>query len=117
MSCSVLDITHKKDTTFDAWAFQIIVDEVDLDLTNCVIEMQLRTQPGQPVALSLTSVENAGITITEPTEGKFQINEQVIDIPAREYLYDIKITFPDGEVRRWIEGVFNVINVITIDNP
>lgn len=117
MSCSVLDITHKKDTTFDAWTLQIIIDDVNADLTGSVIEMQLRLQPGQPVALDLTSVGNAGITITDPLNGIFKINEQVIDIPAKEYMYDIKIIFPDGEIRRWIEGKFNIVNVITTDNP
>lgn len=113
MDCSLENIVHKKGTTFDAWALQIIIDDVNANLTGSVIEMQLRKEAGQPVALNLTSVGDAGITITEPTNGIFQINEQVIDIPAREYRYDIKITFADGEVRTWISGKFNIVNVIT----
>jgi hypothetical protein len=113
MSCQGENIIHKKGTTFYPWTLQIIIDDVNEDLTGAVIEMQLRKEAGQPVALNLTSVGNAGITITEPTNGIFQINEQIIDIPAREYRYDIKITLANGEVNNWVYGKFNVVNVIT----
>jgi hypothetical protein len=116
MSCANQNIVHQKGTTFDVWQFQIIIDDVNANLTGAVIEMQLRKEAGQPVALNLTSVGNAGITITDPTNGIFQINEQVIDIPARVYRYDIKITFSDGVVRTWVKGDFNIVNVITENN-
>lgn len=116
MSCSAENIVHKKGTTFDVWTLQIIIDEVNANLTGAVIEMQLRKEAGQPIALNLTSVGGDGITITEPLNGIFQIDEQIIDIPARVYHYDIKITFSNGVTRTWISGKFNVVNVITENN-
>jgi hypothetical protein len=113
MSCQGENIIHKKGTTFYPWTFQIIVDDVNENLTGSVIEMQLRKEAGQSVALNLTSVGNAGITIIDPINGTFQINEQIIDIPARVYQYDIKITLASGEVNTWISGKFNVVEVIT----
>lgn len=113
MSCQGENIVHKKGTTFYPWTLQIIVDNVEENLEGAVIEMQLRKEAGQPIALNLTSVGNAGITITDPTNGIFQINKQIIDIPARVYQYDIKITLASGEVNTLVYGKFNVVNVIT----
>lgn len=105
---SGLNFQHYKGDTFEAVNFQINENSSALDLTNCVIKMQLRKECGGVIALSLTSVANAGITITNASAGQFKINKQIINCDAGNYAYDIQITFPDGVVKSWITGNFNV---------
>ena len=57
--------------------------------------------------------QDNGITITDAENGKFQIDEQIINIAAGNYKYDIRITFSDGNVKTWIKGDFLVICNIT----
>jgi hypothetical protein len=44
--------------------------------------------------------------------GEFEINQQLIDIEAGTYVYDIEIKFADDTVKTWISGEF----LITCDN-
>ena len=58
------NFTHIKGDTFEAVNFALIKNSVVVNLTGATIRMQLRSECGGLVALSLTSVANAGITIT-----------------------------------------------------
>jgi hypothetical protein len=75
--------------------------------------MQLRKEYGGIPVLSLTSVASAGITITNASNGLFKINQQIIDICAFNYLYDIEIEFGDGTVKTYISGNFLIKNDVT----
>jgi len=97
-----LNIKHYQGTTFKEMPFAILVDGSPINLTGAVIRMRLRKEPKGVVFLDLTSVANAGITITAPTSGQFKINKQIIDIEPFNYYYDIKITFENGDVETWI---------------
>lgn len=108
-----LDFTHIKGDTFEAVNFQMLVNSVALDLTGCTLRMQLRKEYGGVVFLSLTSVANAGITITNASTGSFKINKQIINIDANNYIYDIELDKQNGDVKTYISGNFSVINDIT----
>ena len=108
-----LDFTHIKGDTFEAVNFQMIINSVALNLTGCTLRMQLKREYGGTVFLSLTSVANAGITITTPTSGLFKINKQVIDIDAHNYIYDIELIKADGTVKTYISGNFLITNDVT----
>jgi len=107
-----LNFTHIKADTFEAVNFEINVDTVPVDLSDTTIRMQLRKEYGGVVGLSLTSVGNAGITITDAANGLFRINQQIIDIPAFNYIYDIEFDF-DGVVKTYISGNFLIKNDVT----
>ena len=107
-----LNFQHIKADTFDEVAFQIKINDVEVDLSDTVIRMQLRKEYGGVVGLSLTSVGSAGITITDAANGLFKINTQIIDIPAFNYIYDIEFNF-DGEVKTYISGHFLIKNDVT----
>ena len=107
-----LNFTHIKADTFEAVNFEINVDDVPVDLSDTTIRMQLRKEYGGVVGLSLTSVANAGITITDAANGLFRINQQIIDIPAFNYIYDIEFNF-DGVVKTYISGNFLIKNDVT----
>jgi hypothetical protein len=110
---NTLNLSTKRGDTFAEVPFQINVNTVPLDLTGAVIRMQLRTDYGGDVYLELTSVDSNGITITNATNGEFKINETIIELEAFSYKYDIQITLSNGEVKTWIEGIFNVSNDVT----
>lgn len=101
-----LNFQHYKGDTFEEVAFRVKVNDVDLNLTNFVIRMQLRTECGGVVALSLTSVANAGLTIVNASQGQFKINKQIINIDAGNYKYDIEMKEADNDVYTWIKGDF-----------
>jgi hypothetical protein len=107
-----LNFQHIKSDTFEAVNFEINVDTIPVDLTDTTIRMQLRKEYGGVVGLSLTSVASAGITITDAVNGLFRINQQIINIPAFNYIYDIEFDF-DGIVKTYISGNFLILNDVT----
>lgn len=98
-----VNFTHKRGDTFYQTPINIKVNNVDLDLTDAVILMQLRKEPGGVIAFT------PDLTITDAEGGDFQIDEQIINIPACRYQYDIQITLADDTVITWISGLF-IIN-------
>lgn len=104
---STLNLITKKGDTFKRTDFQVIINENPLNLTNAEVKIQLRKQPGGIVYLEPL------ITIFDPTNGEFCIDEQIIDIEAYDYKYDIQITTENGEVNTWVSGLFTIINDIT----
>jgi len=104
-----LNFEHKKGDTFEAVNFEIKVDDVAIDLTDARIRMQLKKECAGKSYLSLTSLLNSGLTITDALLGKFKINKQVIDIESGKYIYDIEIKFADNSVKTWVNGEF-IIN-------
>lgn len=108
-----LNITALRGDTFKEYPFEILINSVPLDLTGVVIKIDLKKDACSLPALTLTSVESNGITITDALNGRFKINEQIINIPAFNYQYDIQITLADATVHTWVGGLFQVINTIT----
>lgn len=100
------NFTHIKGDTFEEVPFAIVKNNVVLSLTGAVIRMQLRAECGGLIALNLTSVASAGITITNAAGGLFKINKQIINIASGMYEYDLQITFADGSVKTWLSGNF-----------
>lgn len=86
--------------------YVITTTKVYIDITNCDILLQLRRGFSQPVALSMTV--GSGLTITSGSTGIFRIDNQIIDIPAFVYVYDIQITFPSGDIDTYISGTWTI---------
>lgn len=107
-----LNFTHKKGDTFYEVEFEIKKNDVAIDLSDSIIKMQVRKEYGGVVQLSFTSEDNDGITITDALEGKFKINQQIIDIPACNYIYDIQFNI-DGIIKTYVSGNFLVTNDVT----
>jgi len=107
------NFTHKRGDTFKEVNFAYLLNGSPINLTGATIKMQLRKECGGLVALNLTSVANAGITITNASGGLFKINKQIINIAEYDYLYDIQITFADSTVESYLDGVFTITCDIT----
>jgi len=104
---STLNFTTKRGDTFKRVDFQININTVPLDLTDGDVKIQLRKEAGGVVAFTPT------LTIFDPTNGEFCINEQIIDIQACNYRYDIQVTTEIGEVNTWVSGLFTITDDIT----
>lgn len=102
-----LDFVTKRGDTFDQVTFTINIDGVPLDLTGATIRMQLRKSAGAPVAFT------PELLIINAASGEFAIDEQIIDIHACVYKYDIEIELSSGEVKTWIYGNFTINDDIT----
>lgn len=102
-----------KGDTFEEVTFEVKINNVAVDLTDAIIKMQLRKSKCGVIGLSLTSEDNAGLTILNALNGLFCINKQIINIEAYNYVYDIQITFADGVVKTWISGNFQIIEDVT----
>ena len=105
-----------KGDTFDGVHFTLLVNTALVNLTGAVITMDLRlTKTGASVK-RFTSVNDADITIDSPgTLGVFEFNNQIIDVDAGQYFYDIQILFPDNTVKTYIEGRWTVTQDVTYE--
>jgi hypothetical protein len=105
---------HIKGDTFNGLSFTVTVNSVALPLAGASIKMELKLnkRPETPVVKTFSTVDNS-IVITEPSNGKFQIAKQVIDIPANIYVYDLEITLSGGDVHTYISGKWQILQDIT----
>ena len=108
-----LNFQNIKGDTFNEVTFELQLNNEPYSLEDAIIRMQLRKEYGGIPVLSLTSIDNAGITITNDVLGHFKINEQIINVCAFNYLYDIEIQFGDGTVKTYISGNFLIKNDVT----
>jgi hypothetical protein len=108
-----LNFQSIKGDTFNEVTFELLINEEPYSLVDAVIRMQLRKEYGGIPALSLTSVDNAGLTITNAINGLFKINKQIINICPYNYLYDIEIEFGDGSIKTYISGNFLIKSDVT----
>ena len=75
-----------------------------------LIGVTIELVTSQPVIRSLTSLNDAGITITDAVNGEFEINEQIISWTSGIYDYEIIFTFDGGRKRTYIVGTWQIIN-------
>jgi hypothetical protein len=102
---------HYKGDTFEGKVFSILINGTPANLNGASIKMDLRKNSKETTPLTLRLVTGSGITILG--NGSFQIDPQVIDIPAEEYVYDIQITFLSGDVKTWVGGTWKILQDIT----
>lgn len=108
-----MNFTHIKGDTFEAVNFEILINGSPIDLTNCVLRMQLRKEYGGVIIKSFTTIGGDGLTITNGTLGLFKINKQIIDVTAFSYLYDMELDYQNGDVKTYIKGNFTITNDVT----
>ena len=109
----ILNLIAQRGDTFDEVPFEILIDGDALDLTGAIIKMEVKKDACSSSVLSLTSVADAGITITNGLLGQFKINKQIINIKPCNYQYDIQIELAGGEIKTYVGGLFQVVKTIT----
>ena len=101
---------HTKGDTLDVKKFELVYDVNGdvVDLTNATIRIQFRKRNKYGKLAKEFSV-GSGITVTDATNGKFQIDQTNSFITEPDiYYYDIEITFPTGEITTVLYGTILV---------
>jgi hypothetical protein len=102
---------HYKGDTFEGKVFTITVNGSPAGLLGATIKMDLRKDKKETTPLTLRLSTESGITILG--EDSFQIDPQIIDIPAKEYVHDIEITYANGDIKTYIEGTWKILQDVT----
>jgi len=105
----------KKGDTFDGMQYTLTntTTGLPIDLTGATIRSIFRNRSKQGTAVSTFAI-GTGITVTDATNGIFQIDAITPIIwPVSIYYYDIEITFASGDIRTYIEGTVTVIQDVT----
>lgn len=100
---------QRRGDTIPAKTFKpITLDGVDVDLSDVEIRMQVRSSG---YAIICTVVKGSGITLSG-TNG-FTVQLPKIRNYSGKAIYDIEFTFPNGDVKTWIEGEILIEKDIT----
>lgn len=83
-----------------------------INLTGVLIKCQFRfkTKNGDLVK-EITEV--SGIDIFEPLNGKFKVEDFIVDWDSGVYFYDFQFTFPSGKRKTYFGGFFKVLQDVT----
>ena len=109
ISMEVLNFSAYRGDSWSGKTLQINLNGVPLNLTGASVLMQLKKSGSDDVSAFEFSTANGRIFITNPTTtGFFTINETVINIIPREYVYDMQITLASGKVVTPIGGKFTI---------
>jgi hypothetical protein len=104
---------HISGSTFKGAQFTMTVNESLSDLTGATIEMDVRKTYNADPVLELTTESSGGITLSDPANGEFQIDEQDITIDPGLYMYDIKITYSGGDIKTYVKGKWKITPKVT----
>ena len=103
-----------KNDTFSAVEFtylDAIGDPIDLTGTAIRIQFRYRSKTG---AIVKDIEVGTGITLTDPTNGVFEIDEFTpVDWAVDTYYYDVEVTFITGKIKTYVWGMVKVIQDVT----
>lgn len=103
-----MDFTHTKGDTWNGAIFEILENGTPLDLTGATFLCQIKKH-----ATDSDSVLELSPQVTDGAAGKLEIAALVIDIPARQYVFDIQITLASGRILTPISGTFTILQDVS----
>lgn len=89
------------------WTTQTGSTTTAVDLTNCIVRMQVRKTIKETVKLVDASTTNGKITLIDADDGQFEIeltDEETALLDFNTGVYDLEIEFPSGDVVRLLYG-------------
>jgi len=95
-------------------------DGEPVDLTGCIIKMQVRERLRSPLILIELSTNNDRIVITDALNGIFEIVLEGVDLEQidKSGVYDLEVSFPDGTVvPKVLKGNFILDLTVTRREP
>jgi hypothetical protein len=98
----------------DTWdgisSITILENGSAVDLTDCDVFLQFRTSKNlaSPVFLEMSNYNNK-VGVVSPLLGLISISEQELNIPEGEYVYDLQINFPNGDVKTYLTGSIKIL--------
>jgi hypothetical protein len=105
--------SHRRGDTWDGInSITINVNGVPINLTNADVKMEFRQSLDSPVVLTLSTADNS-IIIVNALNGNIQIPSKKIEVPFGKYFYDLQVTYPNGIVKTYMEGSWEIVADIT----
>lgn len=110
MSAPILNIVIEKNASFTMLVTVQGTNEVPIDISDYIIESQIREYPDSDI------VQSFSITITDGQNGKFTLSltpEQTLDLPSKNMVYDVLVTTGESKFR-YLQGNVTVSSAVTI---
>lgn len=107
------NFTCNQGDTWEGFTAEFLINNVAVDLTGALIRMQLRKGYCDSVVALEFSTEDGTILIDSPLNGEFSVEPRIIDITAKQYVYDLEVTLQDGRVITIIQGKFTILPTVT----
>ncbi len=98
----------------DTWdginTITITSDESPINLENCEVFIHLKSakNPASPLMYEFSTLKNT-ISIVFAQAGIISIPSQTIDLPVGIYQYDLKILFPNGSIKTYLKGEWEIL--------
>jgi hypothetical protein len=105
---------QKKGDTFNGQSFTITRNAVAVVLTGATIRLWFR-EGGITGKIAKKLSNGDGITISTLVTNEFSVDEQIFDMKAGIYYYDIEIELVTGEIKTWIEGTLTLEQDVTTE--
>lgn len=97
--------------TYSGFLVKLSKKEVDvheigepIDLTGSTIQMRIQSKDKVRRKSFTLSTSNKRISIVDSEGGQFKIVKQKIELPQGVYEHTIKINFPNGDQRTYVQG-------------
>lgn len=102
---------HRRGDTWDGInSISININGVPINLIGASVKMEFRQSIDSPVALTLSTNQNSIQIINANT---IRILPKLIEIPFAKYYYDLQVTYPNGTVKTYMEGSWEIVPDIT----
>mgnify|MGYP007070986917 CR=1 FL=1 len=101
---------HITGDTFQGVQFEILVNELPLDITGSTISMVCRPtmlRAGQ-TQHTVFNFDSNSFEILDGAAGKFTFKKQVVSLAENVYKYSIKITLSNNDVHTYISGSWTI---------
>lgn len=103
---------HRRGDTWDGInKIGITINGVPVNLTGAVVTMELREDYDAPAVLTLSTTTST-ITVL-PDLSSIQIPPVIVDVQPATYRYDIQVTYPNLQVKTYLEGKWEIYFDIT----
>lgn len=91
--------------SYNTVKFSIKRNNISIDLTDTVISVKIIKSE---VIKAIFSTTNGKVLITDAADGKFETAFGVINLIDDNYLHEIEILYPNGELKTYLKGQFIV---------
>jgi hypothetical protein len=101
---------YSGDTFKGISSITLLENGIPINLTNCGVYAQFRsiTNLANPVVFEFSS-DLQNVIIISPSLGMITIPEQMIDVPAGDYDYDLQVIFPNGYIKTYLKGRIKIL--------
>lgn len=104
--------SHRRGDTWDGInKIGITINGVPVNLAGATVTMELREDYDAPAVLTLSTT--ASTILVLPDLSSIQIPPVIVDVQPATYRYDIQVTYPNAQVKTYLEGKWEIYFDVT----